>query len=121
MISDIFAHTEKCRYCEGDTEVVFCHSERWGSSICDGCLTTYVFIRTPNNHAQLFNYSVFKKLDDKAGYRFTYTVSDDLVIVEYYVVSEPSGLRDYTSICIIDKYISPDDLFDKMEGLKVFS
>lgn len=118
MIS--FIKTEECRYCKLDTEVVFYHADRWGSSVCNCCLTTHVFIRAPNNNAQLFNYSVLKELDDRTGYRFTYTVSDDLIIVEYYVVSEPSGLRDYTSICILDSYVSPDELLNRIEGLKAF-
>jgi len=119
MIFEQFKHSDKCRYCGSDITIVFFTTHKWSSCCCSNCLSPHVFIREPDNTAKLFNYSVLKKINDTTGYRFTYSINDEAVIVEHYVLDGNDQER--STVCIIDKYVKPDELIVRMEALKVFS
>lgn len=111
---------ERCKYCGENIEAIFYDLDKWGTGVCYDCLTSHVFIRGDDNQVRIFNYTVSKKIDDKSGYFFTYTINDESIVVENYVIGE-SGLPEYKGLVYtLDKYVDPDELFSKIEKLKVF-
>jgi len=118
MFIEQFEYSEECRYCGNVITIVFFASYKWSSRSCSDCSSSHVFIREPDNTAKLFNYSVLKKINDTTGYRFTYSINDETVIVEHYVLD--GDHKEQSTVCIIDKYVNPDELFARMEALKAF-